>query len=289
MGSCRKEPAVYRKSLIEILVAVSSLSLATAFAGCASPTDDAPMGPPPADDSVYPATAATESDIGVAKWGYTKDPATDVVVFHGYDDHNAKMVELRQTTESTSADTARVTVTMSGKVATGSEKIDFFLKPSADGKSKDLSMQVVENTFASGGAAARVLARLGADTKAGGAGAPSLAGGNGSLTQSHPLDDGLVGRCSDTTVCTSELIDQKVAAAAATDKCGLVKPGAELLVATGVGFAAGGPLGALAGGLGGLALAGFEELGCIDARKDATKADQAAKDCQTKAQASCGK
>lgn len=278
---------MYRKHLLEILVAVSSFSLATAVSGCASPADDAPMGPPPSDDSVYSASVDTESDLGVAKWGYTKDAATDAVVFHGYDEHNAMIVELRQTIESVDQQTARVTVSMTGKKATGSEKIDFFLKPSADGKS-NVSMKVVENTFAGGGTAGRVLAHLGADTKTGGAGAPSLASGGGSLTQSHPLDD-LVGHCNETTVCTSELIDQKVAAAAVADKCGLVKPGAELLVATGVGAAAGGPLGALAGALGGLVIAGVEELGCIDARKEATKADQTAKDCQKNAQTSCMK
>ena len=276
------------KALLEILVAVSSLSLATAIAGCASPADDAPMRPPPNDDSVYSAAADTESDIGVAKWGFTKNAATEGFVFRGYDDHNAVVVELRQTIASVDTNTTRVTVTMTGKRATGSEKIDFALKPSADGKTGDLTMQVVENTFASGGTASRVLAHLGSDAKTGGAGA-TLASGGGSLTQSHPLDDGIVSHCNDTTVCTSELIDQKVAAAAVSDKCGLVKPGAELLVATGVGAAAGGPLGALAGALGGLVIAGVEELGCIDARKDATKADNAAKDCQKKAQASCMK
>ncbi|MDB5221214.1 MAG: hypothetical protein JWO86_9141 [Myxococcaceae bacterium] len=278
------------------MFAVCLFSLATAVAGCGAPADDVPMRPPPSDAVVYVAGADTESDVGVAKWGFATDAATGAVVFHGYDDHNAMIVELRQTLAAVDSQTARVTVAMTGTKARGSETIDFALKTSADGKGAVASMKVVENTFAGGGVAARVLAHLGTDAKSNAAPGSTLASGAGSLTQSHPLDDGLVGHCSETTVCTSELIDQKVAAAGAADKCGLVKPGTELAVTTtagALGGAAVGGVGALPGALGGLltglVIAGVEELDCISARKEATKADQALNDCKKNAQASCGK
>jgi hypothetical protein len=177
------------KALLSVLGLVS-LTLTPALA-CGGSGDDPPTAPPPPGDAILSqASADTRNDIGVATWGFGTDAESGTAVFHGYNARNERLVEVRQTVASVDAHGVRVSTTMKGSLATGSEKIQFGLVPAPDGQTATASIRVVQNTFAGGGVAARVLAHLKADVSA----MPSDGTQNGTSTglslstSTHPLD-----------------------------------------------------------------------------------------------------
>ncbi len=274
----------------------SLFALPIVLVACGSSSaSDPPAAPPPSDPIVYDASDATRGDVGVAKWGYGTDASTGESVFHGYDAHNAQIVEIKQSLSSVDAHTARSSLTMSG-VATASETIEFAAKP-ADGDKLEVSMVVIENSFADGSEAARILAHLGDDAKN-----PAAAGAAaGPLTQSHPLDNSLVSHgCDTVTPCLNQIIDARVAVTSQAGSCSLFKLLGQPLINGVVGAGVGGLItletgpgavvGAVAGGVSGVSGTVINNaISCATATRDASKATQAVADCKKTAAASCGK
>src|SRR4051812_39591489 len=72
---------------------------------------DEPVGPRPAEPSVFESSSETKRDLGVTTWGF--DDTGDTAVFHGYDTKNAQVLELTESVEETSDPfTKRITMKM---------------------------------------------------------------------------------------------------------------------------------------------------------------------------------
>ena len=141
---------------------LSPLLVVIVACGSTSPSED--VGPAPTDAVVYDASAETQKDLGIAKWGYTE--TDDVTTFRGYDAKNARLVEVTQQLDETTDDfTKRLTLTMTGKLGTASAKIDLGVIVSDDYQTTNYSQDTIENTFA-GGIGEKVLAHLGPDSDA---------------------------------------------------------------------------------------------------------------------------
>ena len=278
--------------------ALSSLALAGALVGCGSAGAEEPVAAPaPSDPVVYDASAETKADVGIAKWGFSNDPEKNTTVFRGYGERNELLVEVRQTLDQSDVNNVHFTMTMTGPKATGSEKIDFSAHPSADGKTGEAAMNVVENTFDEGTVGARVLGHMGADAKSK---SGAITNGSGSLTgKSQPLDGNqLVTQCNDTVNrCQVELIDSRIAAAGAANDCSLVKRYGYPLVTTIGGALIGGLItletgpgaivGAAAGGAGGALNFPVAAHTCATSQRDAAAAAAALRTCQQQATAAC--
>jgi hypothetical protein len=182
---CRCTPAIVDKRLPLLLVLGSTALTLAAFA-CGGFNDDPVMGPPPSDPVVTRASADTKNDVGITTWGFATSTETGDAVVHGYGARNELRVEVRETIQAIGAYTVRLTTTMSGLIAAGSENIDFAVEPASDGQTATASVTVVQNTFAGGGVAARVLAHMSADAKTASSGGDLR--GASFLTQAHPLD-----------------------------------------------------------------------------------------------------
>ena len=254
------------------------------------------MGAPPSDPVVYEASAETKAEVGIAKWGFANDAATGTSVFHGYGAQNDLLVEVRQTLDTSDPKNVHFTMSMSGVKATGSEKIDFTARPTADGKNTELSINVLENTFDEGTIGARVLAHVGADAKAKDS---TVTSGSGSLTgKSRPLDNQLVTPCSATTNrCENELIDSRIAAGSAAGDCSLLKRYGLPLVSTIGGALVGGfftletgpgaIVGAAAGGAAGAVAFPIAGVTCIASQQDAATKAAELRACRSQPAAAC--
>jgi hypothetical protein len=272
---------------------IASLAVVAALVGCGSPDDEASVaGPPPNESVVFGASADTQADLGIAKWGFATDDEGDLMTYRGYSDRNEVMATVVQKLDRSDPNKYHFTLTMTGPKASATEKIDFSAHPSDDGKDAILVTLVTENTFDEGSIPSRVLTHFKADSSA-----RSGTIGSGSLTgKSHPLEgSGLVTQCNDTVNrCQAELIDSRIAAAAASGDCGFLKLVGQPLIATAVGAGAGalatlwgGPtavVGAALGGGGALAASGVQAVTqCVASRRDATNAAQELRTCQQQA------
>ncbi|MBX3210460.1 MAG: hypothetical protein KF850_00345 [Labilithrix sp.] len=278
-------------------IVLSSLLLVGALVGCGAPDDGASAaGPPPSESVVFAASADTKADLGIATWGFATDADGDLMTYRGYGDGREVLATVVQELDRSDPTRYRFTLTMTGRTESASQKIEFSTRPSDDGKDALLEMLVTENTFEEGALPSRVLARFKADSAA----REGTTVGSGSLTgRSRPLEgNGLVTRCSDTVDrCQTELIDSRIAAAAASSDCGLIKTIGQPLIATVIGAGAGalatiwgGPtavVGAALGGGGALAASGVAAATqCVASRRDATNAAQQLATCRQQA-ASC--
>lgn len=276
---------------------VSSLALVGALVGCGTEGDETSGGLPPSEAHVIEASSETKADLGIARWGFATDTDGDVMTYRGYGEKNEVLATVVQKLDRSDPTKYHFTLTMTGKDVSASEQIEFSARPAANGVDAELVMVVTENTFEEGAMPSRVLARFKADT----ADRDGITSGSGSLLgKSRPLDNGqLVSSCGDTVDrCQNELIDSRIAAAAASGDCGLIKMVGQPLIATIVGAGAGaigtiwgGPtavVGAAVGGgaglVGGAAAAVTQ---CIASRRDSTAAAEDLRKCRQQQQASC--
>ena len=212
--------------------ALAALFAFGAVAACSGSPSEPEPGPPPTDPVVYDASAATTSDLGIAKWGYAVDGADGATVYRAYGKQNQLLVEIRQTFTQTDDVTKTFAMKMTGPAAQGSERIDFVAEWAADGESMDYVTNVRDNTFAEGSVAARILARLAPDAMA----MPVLPGeATGSVTKSvKPLDQspGLVTPGSEPLlVCCQQLTRESAQMSAVPgSECPLVTPTNQSLV-----------------------------------------------------------
>lgn len=276
------------------------VSLAVAAAACGG-ADEGPeenlVGTAPSEARIIAGSAETKSELGIVKWGFAADDVGDLTTYRGYGAKNEVIATVVQTLDRSDPDVyhSGMTVTVKGSPS-ASQKIDFALQPAADGTS-NVIMTVTESTFEDDSVATKVLARFKADTAGGGT---TLSGGGSLLGQTRPMADGkLVGSCSGTTdKCQVELIDQRIAAAAKSGDCGLLKRVGQPLLAGVVGAGAGalatiwgGPTALVGGALGGgAAVAGavaVSETQCLDSKRGATKANSDLKKCREDAAKSC--
>jgi hypothetical protein len=144
----------------------STLLLGT-LAACSSNSDDADVEPgsPPTDPVVYPASPETKNEVGVAVWGFEPFAGDGSKIFRAYDAKNVMLVEIRQKLEERELGKT-FTMTMTGKAASGSERIEYVAQWSAVTHEVHWMQNVVENTFAQGSLAARILARVSPDASA---------------------------------------------------------------------------------------------------------------------------
>jgi hypothetical protein len=213
---------------------VALLAFGTLVA-CGTADEEPPVGPAPSEPIVYDASAQTEQEVGIAKWGYRADDSA--TVFRGYGHRNELMVEIRQTFTQSDPRTKTFAMQMTGPVASGTERIDFVAQWTKDGETMEYVDDVRENTFVQGSVASRILARLAPDAAAMAAAAPS-AGGT-SLTKSvRPLDQtpGLVQPSEDPLlVCCSQVTREAAGMSAIPGtECPLVTPSNRSLVPHGV-------------------------------------------------------
>ncbi len=277
---------------------VSALALVGALVGCGTDGEDSSAGgPPPSEAVVFQASSETRADLGIAKWGFDTDTDGDMMTYRGYGEKNDVIATVVQKLDRNDPTKYRFALTMTGKGASASEQIEFSARPAANGVDAELVMVVTENTFEEGALPSRVLARFKADS----ADRDGVTSGSGSLVgQTRPLENGqLVSPCSGTVDrCQNELIDSRIAAAAASGDCGLLKMVGQPLIATIVGAGAGalstiwgGPtavVGAVVGGGAGLVGGGAAAVTqCIASRRDATSAANDLRKCQQQQQASC--
>lgn len=142
--------------------------------------------PPPSDPLVYDASAETRREVGIAKWGFAHG-VDGAATFRGYDAKNELLVEIRLTLEQPDALTRRFAMTMTGKAASGSQRIEYVARSSDDWERMVYAQSVAENTFVPGTLAATILARLAPDSRA--IPMDGLAGDAGGLTtRVKPLD-----------------------------------------------------------------------------------------------------
>jgi hypothetical protein len=130
---------------------IASLAVVAALVGCGSPDDEASVaGPPPNESVVFGASADTQADLGIAKWGFANDDEGDLMTYRGYSDRNEVMATVVQKLDRSDPNKYHFTLTMTGPKASATEKIDFSAHPSDDGKDAILVTLVTENTFDEG-------------------------------------------------------------------------------------------------------------------------------------------
>lgn len=286
------------RSLRQSSFAVLSLVLVGALVGCGSAEEEAPVaGPPPSEAVVFDASNDTKAELGIVKWGFATDADGDQMTYRGYGASNEVLTTVVQTMDRRDDSVYHFALKMTGPKGEASEKIDFSTRPSDNGKDTLVMMLVTENTFQDGSTSSRVLDRFKAD---GGARKGFTTNSGGSLVgKTRPLDGPLVTPCSSTVDrCQVELIDSRIAAAAAAGDCGLLKRvGIPLVGAvvgglvtglatlwTGPGAVVGAAGGAIGGAVAGSATA---EVQCFASRRDATAAAAELRTCQQRAQAAC--
>jgi hypothetical protein len=295
---------VHRHFRLSSSIAIASFVFVSgALAGCGSAEaeDQSIAGPPPSESTVFEASADTKKELGIEKWGFDTDEAGDKMTYRGYAANNAVLAVVEQKLDASDPMHLYFTLSVSGKVGSAVEKIEWYAKPNAEDATKnDVYTHVTENTFEEGSKPVRVLFRFQEDGKAreGGSAGGSL------VTQAHPLDEQLVDRCKELNErCSIALIDQRIAAAGQSSECSLLKlAGVPLITgATGAGAGAaigllGGPfaavsspVGAAVGGITG-AVGGVSAQAalCFAARRDARQAQTELNQCrQQQSQAGC--
>ncbi|MBS2012722.1 MAG: hypothetical protein JST00_07545 [Deltaproteobacteria bacterium] len=289
------------RSVLSASLVIACVSFATVVSGCGSAAaeDEAPtvVHPAPSEDVVFDAQPETKGELGIAKWGFSTDEAGDRMTYRGYGADNEVLTEVVQTLDRSSADRWYFTMKASGKLGSATTKIEYFGRPAANGKDTEIVMLVTETSFEETSGPGKVLTAFKADAVKRGA----LSAGGGSLVgKSRPMNQ-LVDRCQELVdKCKEALIDQRIAAAAASGDCGLLKRVGVPLVSAVVGGAVGGALtawtgpGALAGGvIGGIAGyaggAAGAELQCAASRRDATAATNELNQCRREQAAACKK
>ena len=289
-------------SVLRASFVVACLSFAAVVSGCgAADADDTQsvVNPAPTEDVVFQAQAETRAQLGIAKWGFTTDEAGDHMTYRGYAADNAVVTEIVQTLDRSNADRWYFTMKASGSLGSAVEKIEYYGRTAANGKDSEIMMLVTENSFEETSGPGKVLAAFKIDSQSRG----GLSAGGGSLVgKVHPLENGqLVDRCQELVdKCQEALIDQRIAAAAASGDCGLLKRVGVPLVSATVGAVVGGVLtawtgpgaavGAAIGGIGGYAGgAAGAELQCAASRRDATAATNDLNKCRKEQAAACKK
>lgn len=284
-------------------IAVASFSLLAVLSGCGSSTegDDTTVNPAPKESTVFQAQGDTKSETGIAKWGFETDESGDLMTYRGYGVDNAVIAEVVQTFDRSKEDRWYYTLSAKGSLGSAVSKVEFFTRPAANGKDTEIMMVSTENTFVEGSGPAKVLAAFKSDAAK--RGDTSLNAGGGSLVGKglRPLDNGqLVNRCQELTQqCQTALIDQRIAASAASGDCGFLKRTGVPLVSAVVGGLVGAGLGVWAGGVGavpGAAIGGVAgyagsaagaELQCAASRRDATQATNELNQCRAQQRQAC--
>lgn len=292
-----------QRSFLRSSIAVASLALLAVLSGCGSSEGDesATAYPAPKEATVFQAQTDTRSELGIAKWGFETDEAGDLMTYRGYGADNKLVAEVVQTFDRRNPDRWYYTMSAKGSLGEATTKIEYFARPAANGKDTEIMMLVTENTFEQSPGATKLLARFKADAEK--RGDTSLNAGGGSLVGKgvRPMENGqLVNRCQELAEkCQTALIDQRIAAAAASGDCGLLKRvgvplvsavvgglvGAGLSIWSGPGAVAGAAIGGAAGYVGGAAGA---EVQCAASRRDATAATNELNQCRgEQRQANC--
>jgi hypothetical protein len=280
---------------------VSSFVIVGALAGCGSDGDEQQQpatGPAPSEAVVFDATQETKDDLGIAKWGFATDDEGDHMTYRGYGANNEVLATVVQDFDRRDPKVYHFTMTMNGPKGSASEKIDFSTRPSADGTKSDIVVLVTENTFEEGSYARRVLDRFGADSAK--RNTATIGQGTSLTGQSlHTLDDGLVSRCQGTADrCQAELIDQRIAANAASGNCSLLNTVGQPLIScaagalvggiaaiwTGPGVIAGAGIGCAGGAVG---TAAWATTQCVTSRRDANEATQKLNQCRQQSSSQC--
>lgn len=294
-----------QRSFLRSSIAVASFSLLAVLAGCGSSEGDesAVVNPAPKETTVFAAQGG--SDTGITKWGFETDDSGDLITYRGYGVDNAVIAEVVQTFDRSKADRWYYTLTAKGSLGTAVSKVEFFTRPAANGKDTEVMMLSTENTFVEGSGPAKVLAQFKSDAaKRGDTTLNTGNAGGGSLVGKgvRPMDNGqLVNRCQELTQqCQTSLIDQRIAASAASGDCGFLKRTGVPLVSAVVGGLVGAGLGVWAGGVGavpGAAIGGVAgyagsaagaELQCAASRRDATAATNELNQCRAQQRQACG-
>jgi len=291
------------RSFLRTSLAVSSFFLLAALSGCGGSEgeESTTVYPAPKEATVFAALSETKAELGIAKWGFETDEAGDLMTYRGYGADNRVVAEVVQTFDRSNHDRWFFTLTAKGSTGAAVERIEYFTRPAANGQDTEVMMVVTENSFDAASGPGQVLARFKADAGKRDPGAAGT-GGSGSLVgKVHPMENGqLVDRCKELTDrCGIALIDQRIAAAAASGDCGLLKRVGVPLVSAVVGGLVGAGLGVWAGGVGavpGAAIGGAAgyvggaagaEVQCAASRRDATSATSDRDQCRREQAAAC--
>jgi hypothetical protein len=276
---------VLRSTFAFLLISLSVIA-------CESSTDDDSIaGPPPSEPTVFAASEQTKAELGIAQWGVDvgSESGTDkAATFRGYAGNNEVLVTVVQRDEYRT-DHATLTMSMTGPLATASQKIELY---AVDGPSKGLKttmMRVPENTMGQE-APKHVLERFAADAKDAKAsgtttGSTLLAG------RSRPLDEALVTYCNPAAnPCSETLIQAHVALAGTAKDCGFENLIGEAAVGCGVGLVMSAiptlGVGAIPGCIGGaLTPVVWNGYQCVTSRTEAREKKNAYADCEA---AKCG-
>lgn len=289
------------RSFLRSSLAAASFAFLAVVAGCGGSDADesATVYPAPKESTVFQAQADTKAELGIAKWGFETDESGDLMTYRGYGADNRVIAEVVQTFDRRNADRWFFTLSAKGSLGEAVSKVEYYTRPAANGKDTEVMMLVTENSFDEATGPGKVLAHFKND--AGKRDSGTVTGGGSLVGKMHPMENGqLVDRCKELTdKCQVALIDQRIAASAASGDCGLLKRVGVPLVSAVVGGLVGAGLGVWAGGVGavpGAAIGGVAgyaggaagaELQCAASRRDATAATNELNQCRRDQAAAC--
>ncbi len=268
-----RDPSLFS---VRRFVLISAI-VAPMLVACAPSTEEqrAPL-PPPNEPASIAASDETRRTIGVETWGISNDPERYETTVRGYDAQNRRVAELRHKAIVIDDEHVTVEIRLSGERGSAFMQIDFEGREGETEDTSELSMTITENTFPDADGTEDVLARMTADTGAGGeVTSGMLSGGGGSLVKSslHPLEGQRLveNNCQELIAsCGMELVRSGGSAAANSNACSrlvratgitMVCKAAGRLIGRAVGLLAGGyvggPAGAAVGGAAGGVAGGY--------------------------------